>query len=192
MSSEDAKVLKEEESTVNNDSVAATPSKPKKERKPFAWTEKRKEAFEKMRAGLELKNEIALKLKHEKQKSEKDEIKKRVREIMNGQLKKAKKEVSDESDSSESSVEVTKKSKKKEKAVVKEPEKKEKKTRKVEKQVSSSEEEKSDESESEEEVQERFVRTKKSADKDAKTRLNTGKTQRTSTHYNQMDRFILL
>ena len=57
--------------------------KAKKARKPFEWTDKRLEAFKKMREGLVTKNEISKELKAEKKKSEKDEIKKRIRDLMN-------------------------------------------------------------------------------------------------------------
>jgi len=194
MSSEDAKESNEKVESKETESVAADTAKAKKDRKPFQWTEKRKEAFEKMRAGLELKNEIALKLKQEKQKSEKEEIKKRVREIMNGQVKKAKEVEVQESEDSDSSVEAPKKPKKtkKEKSHAKEPVKKEKKSRKAEKVVSESESEAPSASEASSDEQERFVRSKKSIDRAAKNRVNTGKTQRTSTHYLASDRFILL
>jgi len=51
-------------------------------RKEFEWTPKRKEAFDKMRKGLEDKVLITKQIKEEKKKSEKEAIKSRVREIM--------------------------------------------------------------------------------------------------------------
>ena len=51
-------------------------------RKEFEWTPKRKEAFDKMRKGLEDKVMITKQIREEKKKSEKEAIKSRVREIM--------------------------------------------------------------------------------------------------------------
>ena len=202
MSSESSKECNESVKVENNEmeqkETSIDSKKRKKDRKPFQWTEKRKEAFDKMRAGLELKNEIALKLKQEKQKSEKDEIKKRVRDIMNGHSKSEKEESANNSDESSDSEKETrkagsnKKSKEKSKGEAKESKRKEKKSRKAEKYVSESESGEENESESDSEEEEKFVRSKKSADKAQKGRVQTGKTQRTSTHYHNSDRFILL
>lgn len=198
MSLEDASELKKEDEKIQNDLgsplSAETEKKPKKNRKPFEWTEKRKEAFDKMRAGLELKNEIALKLKLEKQKKEKEEIKKRVREIMNGHKKKEEEEASEQEDTASDEEEMVKpkKVKKSKKVTEKAPPKKEKKTRKAEKLPSSSEEESESEDEPSSEEEEKLVRSKKSVDRAQKTRVLTGKTQRTTQHYLNSDRFILL
>lgn len=199
MSLEDAKetnvVDKEENNEKELETSAKGATKAKKDRKPFEWTEKRKMAFDKMRAGLELKNEIALKLKAEKQKSEKEEIKKRVREIMNGQLSKEKEASSASSEDSEEEVKASKKLKKvkvDKKAAPKVEARKEKKGRKAEKVASESEKESSDEAEQSGSESEKYVRSKKSVDKAQKNRVQTGKTQRTSTHYLNSDRFILL
>jgi len=199
MSLEDAKeskeIVKEENNEKELETTGKTSTKAKKDRKPFEWTDKRKAAFDKMRAGLELKNEIALKLKAEKQKSEKEEIKKRVREIMNGQVSKEKEASSTSSEESEEEVKASKKSKKskpEKKVVIKEEPKKEKKSRKAEKVVVESEEESAGEEEESESEQEKYIRSKKSVDRAQKNRVETGKTQRTSTHYLASDRFILL
>lgn len=199
MSLEDAKesneVGKEENNEKELEGNAKGSAKAKKDRKPFEWTEKRKAAFDKMRAGLELKNEIALKLKAEKQKTEKEEIKKRVREIMNGQLSKDKGASAESSEESEEEIKSSKKTKKlkpDKKAPPKEEPRKEKKGRKAEKVVSESEEESADEEEESESEQEKYVRSKKSVDRAQKHRVQTGKTQKTSTHYLNSDRFILL
>ena len=87
----------------------------KKQRKPFEWSEKRLEAFKKMREGLEMKNQITKKLKEEKSKSEKEEIKRRVREIMNYSqvAKEIEEEGSSSGEASSSEEEVKKKPKKK-------------------------------------------------------------------------------
>lgn len=194
MSSDSSKESNENVKVENNETetkeIVLESKKSKKDRKPFQWTEKRKEAFDKMRAGLELKNEIALKLKQEKQKSEKDEIKKRVRAIMNGHTKQEKEESAEESESGSDQEQETRKAGSNKKA--KPEKKKEKKSRKAEKHVSESESGEEEESESESDHEEKYVRTKKSADRAQKVRVKTGKTQRTSTLYNNSDRFILL
>lgn len=193
MSSENASESKAEVTPEKNELSTSESVKPKKERKPFEWTAKRKEAFEKMRAGLELKNEIALKLKAEKQKSEKEEIKKRVRAIMNG--KKAKDEASSESESeqSDSSMELKKKHKKeKAEKPKKRSSSKEKKSRKAEREIKESEDEEEDDSEESDSASDKYIRSQKSVAKAQKHRVNTGKTQRTSTHFLPQDRFIYL
>lgn len=54
----------------------------KKARKPYEWTEKRAEAFEKMRSGLAMKVEVTQQLKKEKRDLEKKAIKERIQKIM--------------------------------------------------------------------------------------------------------------
>ena len=171
------------------------PEKPKKSRKPFEWTDKRLEAFKKMREGLVTKNEITKELKAEKKKSEKDEIKKRIRDLMNqtSSSKKVENDAADVSDESESDGEV----------VVSKPAKKQRGKEKEEKTVKSkskrsrtpppsedsSEEE--DESSSEEE-EERVLMTKKQHQKLIQSKQNNGKAPRNARVFNAMDNFILL
>ena len=168
--------------------------KAKKERKPFEWTDKRLEAFKKMREGLETKNVIAKELKAEKKKSEKDEIKKRIREIMSSSSKelKVKPSSADSSDESNSEAEEPKKTSKKAVATEERPKKASKKSKRAVVEVqdeSSSEEEASSESESEEE---RVVMSNKQHERLKAQKQNKGKTSRTAVLFNPMDQFILL
>jgi hypothetical protein len=69
------------------DSKSEGEPKAKKARKPYEWTEKRAEAFQKMRDGLALKVEVAQQLKKEKKELEKKDIKERIAKIMNSAQK---------------------------------------------------------------------------------------------------------
>lgn len=188
----------EESKSENNDLPVPVETKPaKKPRKPFEWTEKRLEAFKKMREGLVAKNEITKKIQEEKSKSEKEEIKKRVREIMN--LSKVSKEVEKEqeedpnTEESESETEQEKEIKKKSSKSSTKKEKKEKKPQKRVKEVvveSESEEELSENSTDSEE--ERVVLNAKQHYRAQKSKASRGKVAKQSTYYKPMDRFILL
>lgn len=61
-----------------------------KTKKPYEWTEKRKEAFDKMRSGLAMKVEVTKQMKKEKRESEKKDIKERIQKIMSTGNKKQK------------------------------------------------------------------------------------------------------
>ena len=63
---------------------------PVKAKKPYEWTEKRKEAFEKMRSGLAMKVEVTKQMKKEKRDSEKKDIKERIQKIMSTSNKRTK------------------------------------------------------------------------------------------------------
>ena len=180
-----------------------TVSEPSKTKKPYKWTPAREKAFERMRQSLSEKNELTKKIKKEKQKAEKDDIKRRVHEIMNTSKKSEEQQMSqsessdDSSSSSESEEEVrpTKKDKKKK------PKKKEKADKKVhvskkrtKKEASSSESssEQSSQSESEEERPDRYAATKTAVNNYRQRKLEKGKAPKTSMTVNPLDRFILL
>lgn len=175
-------------------SLLESSEKAKKTRKPFEWTEKRLEAFKKMREGLETKNVIAKELKAEKKKSEKDEIKKRIRDLMNNSAssKKVASASSDESSESESDHKVVSKaaknSRRKEKDE-KAAKPKAKRARTPPPSEASSEEE-SEPSSSEEE--ERVLMSKKQHQKLVQNKQSNGKTPRNAKVFNAMDNFILL
>ena len=179
----------------NNESVSTLPSTPaqeeKKARKKFEWTPKRLEAFNKMREGLETKNEIAKKLKEEKSKSEKDAIKKRVREIMN--MSAAAKEMEKESgsDSSEEESEEEKPVKSKHKTPKKAP-KKEKEKKKRAKPVVEESESEEEEAASSSEEEERVYLSKKQRERVADSKAKTGKAIKTAPLHNPWDNYILL
>jgi len=174
----------------------------KKGKRPYVWTEKRLAAFEKMREGLKDKVEITKKLKEEKKLSEKEEIKRRVKEIMSKTTLKGgeKEKMQSDSESSEEEVKVVKKSKKEkiEKKKKAEPEAKKRKSKKAQsesEQSSSSSEEKSSESESSEEegeIIERRVSSQKQHKHHAKAKIETGKVAKRSQYLTAMDQFILL
>ena len=75
-------------SSENNESVQEvkeqTSTIPEKKKKKYEWTEKRVEAFQKMRKGLEEKTLITKQIKEQKKKEEKEAIRQKVKEIMSG------------------------------------------------------------------------------------------------------------
>jgi len=75
----ESKPIGQKESVKENTSEQTVTKKPRKE---FVWTEKRLDAFGKMREGLATKVEITKQIKEEKKVKEKEEIKRRVKEIM--------------------------------------------------------------------------------------------------------------
>lgn len=188
----------------NNDSVslpkenavsAAEDTKSsKKDRKPFAWTEKRLEAFKKMREGLDTKNEIAKEIKAEKKKSEKDEIKKRIREIMSSSKSTPNKVKPPSSDSEDSNSEPVAAKKMSKKAIAAEqlPKSSKAKSKRavVEVQADSSEEE--EESEDSDASEEKIVMTKKQYEAMQASKKNVGKAPRSAVLYKPSDQFILL
>ena len=184
-----------EEKSENNESVPTLPPTPvaeeKKPRKKFEWTPKRLEAFNKMREGLETKNEIAKKLKEEKSKSEKDAIKKRVREIMN--MSAAAKEMEKESSSegSEEESEEEKPVKTKQKTPKKAPKKEKEKKKRAKPVVEESDSEEEEETSSSEE-EERVYLNKKQRDRVAVSKAKTGKAIKTAPLHNPWDNYILL
>ncbi len=176
-------------------SLLESGEKAKKSRKPFEWTDKRLEAFKKMREGLETKNVIAKELKAEKKKSEKDEIKKRIRELMNtpSLSKKVSSPPVDVSEDSESDGEIVapkaakkQREKEKEQKVVKA---KSKRSRTPPPSEVSSEEESESESSEEEE---RILMSKKQHQKLLHSKQTNGKAPRNAKVFNAMDNFILL
>lgn len=181
-----------EPDTKNNDSVPTlkeeSQSVPEKKRKEYVWTEKRVEAFNKMRKGLAEKTEITKQLKEQKKREEKEAIKQKVKEIMSGKTTNPKKatEVSDSDSEPSSESEVEKKVKKDKKKTVKKAKKR--------KPVSSSESEseQSESSSSEEEVVEREVLSAKQQKQYRNDKVAYGKAIKRSPYVNPMDRFILL
>ena len=168
--------------------------KPKKVRKAFEWTDKRLEAFKKMREGLVTKNEITKELKAEKKKSEKDEIKKRIRDLMSHssaskKVASASANVSDESSSDAEVVAITAKSNREKGKEEKVAKVKSKRVRVPEPSSGSSEEEgKASSSEEEEKV----LMTKKQYQKLLQGKQSNGKAPRNAKVFNAMDNFILL
>jgi hypothetical protein len=213
---EKLKEMEEKSDPLKESLVQATEEKTvtKKERKPFEWTPKRKEAFDKMREGLQNKVEITKQIKLEKKLSEKEAIKQRVRAIMEqnsasssaeiketkGKKKKGHIEVEAESSSGSESSEEEVKPKKKKNVPKKKPSSKKKR------HISSSEESDSpseEESSEEEEYRGRDPRSsykhggklvysekeKKRFDAD---RRGAGKASRQYPFTNPLDQFILL
>jgi hypothetical protein len=180
-----------------------TVSEPSKTKKPYKWTPAREKAFERMRQSLSEKNELTKKIKKEKQKAEKDEIKRRVHEIMSTSKKSvdqnmSQSESSDQSESSSESERDTRPVRKEKKMKTKKKEKVEKKThtskKRTKKEASSSESsvEESSQSESEEERPDRYAATKTAVHNYRQRKLEKGKAPKTSAVVNPLDRFILL
>ncbi len=201
---------KQENESQNNDFVSVESTKKRKE---FKWTEKRLEGFNKMRKALEEKNIITKQLKAEKAKSEKDEIKRRVKAIMQKQqddaavsvgvdskTKKKSKVIASSSDSNNSSSEdeVSRPKKKsssssKAKKETLPPKKdKRKKKRPVEVDSESSNSSSEGDSQSEDDKEERAVLSARQRQDYEKGKRNVGKTPKQSTYVNAMDQFILL
>lgn len=176
---------------------ATAEGKEKKQKKPYEWTPKRKEAFDKMRKGLEDKITITKKLKEEKRKAEKEAIKAQVRKIMNRKNKEVK-ESSDSEDSSDSSVASSSSEekviikKKKKHSKEKEKEKSSKSKRPVE-DVSKTTEE-SSESEEERVVPSyhQNVYSNKQHKEYQQSKVERGKAVRRAQFVNPLDQFILL
>ena len=186
-----AEEVKKENNEIPTVSTPIESKEEKKPRKKFEWTPKRLEAFNKMREGLETKNEIAKKLKEEKSKSEKDAIKKRVREIMN--LSSAAKEMEEASasESSEEESEEEKPVKKLSKATKKAPKKEKEKKKKRKPVVVESESSEEEEESSDEEVSPAFL-SKKQREKVTEMKAKTGKVNKTVPLHNPWDNYILL
>lgn len=164
---------------------------PEKKKKPYVWTQKRKEAFEKMRQSLEEKNELTKQLKKEKEMAEKEEIKKRVRAIM----KSSKMEKSmdpDTASSSEDSEEEKPKKSKKGKKEKKDEKKKKEKRKKVESSESESDDDASSDSSASSVEQEKELYSRRMVDKYRQQKEKSGKTAKHAPYINPLDRFILL
>lgn len=169
--------------------------KTKKSRKPFEWTDKRLEAFKKMREGLVTKNEISKELKAEKKKSEKDEIKKRIRDLMNNSssMKKVASVPADDSDESESDDEVVVSAPaKKQRGKEKEVEAVKSKPKRVRTPPPSEESGEAEDDSSSEEEEERILMSRKQHQKLLHSKQNSGKAPRNAKVFNAMDNFILL
>lgn len=197
-------------STENNDlSRQETPlptapsdveTKPIKPRKKYEWTEKRKEAFDKMRKGLEEKVLITKQLKEHKRKSEKEAIKAKVKEIMESKKGKIEEESSDsamESSSEEEQPRARKKSHREKKEVVAAPPKinLKKKPREIPTHVPSDSEFSSSEEEEEEEQPRQKDKNHYSASNHhnyQRDKVERGKAIKVAQFINPLDRFILL
>lgn len=198
--------MNQEEQKINtpNASVSETtssenPSVSKKSRKAYEWTPKRKEAFDKMRKGLEEKVSLTKRIKDEKKRAEKDAIKAKVKEIMNS--KKGPLVVTQESDSasSDSSSEEEmpvrrKKTKEEKRAILEKAEKKSTKRKKAREVSSEEEQEAASESSSEEESSAPHQNhlSAKQHQHFMKSKVDRGKAVRSTPFVNPLDRFILL
>lgn len=109
--SNEPEIMNESNSTPDAKIKEVKTTKSGKPKKPYEWTEKRTEAFEKMRQGLQDKVEITKRLKEEKKHAERNAIKVRVKQIM--ESKKGPLKEYSESSSSESSEEEAPRAKKK-------------------------------------------------------------------------------
>jgi hypothetical protein len=188
-------------------------SAPKKARKAYEWTEKRAEAFQKMRDGLALKVEVASQLKREKKEMEKKDIKERIAKIMNSAKKTKTKKMdssseeeekpvksggggvhmnSSESESEEDAKLMIRKHSHKSKSVVREEPRKSKSSskRKEKVPVEVSDSESEQHSSSEEESFELASAKQKQHYRDAKVKL--GKVQKSTRTLNALDNYILL
>jgi hypothetical protein len=187
-------------------------SAPKKARKAYEWTEKRAEAFQKMRDGLALKVEVASQLKREKKEMEKKDIKERIAKIMNSAKKTKTKKMDSSSEeeekpdrrardmhmnSSESESEqdsklmIRKHSHKGKGADREEPRKSKNSSKRKEKEaVIESDSESAQSSSSEEENFELASAKQKQHYRDAKIKI--GKAQKSTRTLNALDNYILL
>lgn len=165
----------------------------KKSKRDYEWTPKRKEAFEKMREGLSKKVELTKLAKAEKKAAEKEELKRRVREIMQrgGKIEQEESNAASSDDSEESLRPVKEKKVSK---VAKETPKKEtkKKKRVVEIPPSSEEESESEMSVDSDDYEERVVSTHKQRAHQRQQKDSRGKAPRQTVFQNPLDRFILL
>ena len=179
------------------ESASAADSEPKqtvkKTKRDYEWTEKRKEAFEKMREGLSKKVELTKLAKAEKKQAEKDDLKRRVREIMQ-RGGKIENENSNEVNSDESEEEAPAPKEKKSAKSVKELPRKEvkKKKRAVTPPPSSSEESEGEMSMDSDDYEERIVSTHKQRTQQRQQKDSRGKAPRQTVFQNPLDRFILL
>lgn len=192
-----------EKINIPNASVSETTSSeiasaPKKTRKPYEWTAKRKEAFDKMRKGLEEKVSLTKRIKDEKKRSEKEAIKAKVKEIMNskkGQLVCQDSDSASSDSSSEEEAPVRRKKTKEEKRAILAKEEKKSSKRKKAREVSSEEElEQATDSSSEEEAPIPY-QTHLSAKQHQhfmKGKVDRGKAVRSTPFVNPLDQFILL
>ena len=162
-----------------------------KKKKPYVWTAKRKEAFEKMRQSLEEKNNLTKQLKKEKDKEEKEEIKKRVRAIMQS-TKMQKEEASQSSESDEEMEEEKPKKEKKVKKEKKKEDKKKPKRKKVETSSSESDDAASSDSSLSSGERDKETYSRRMVDKYRQNKVQHGKTSKHATYVNPLDRFILL
>jgi hypothetical protein len=191
-------------------------SSSQKNRKKYEWTPKRKEAFAKMREGLETKVQLTKQIKQEKKLAEKEELKRRIREIMHqggkseSSKSKSKSKSKMESSSEESEVSSDESSqdealkRKKEKkhrsadtARTKKSSKQEKpKKRKARETSSESEgvEQSSDSSSSEEDVRAKHTQSasRHQLEQYRQNKVQSGKAQKQTPYLNPMDRFICL
>jgi hypothetical protein len=181
--------VEKEDAPIDIGETVATVSEKKK--KPYVWTAKRKEAFEKMRQSLEEKNELTKQLKKEKEMAEKEEIKKRVRAIMKST--KTEKKMEDESgSSSEESEEEKPKKVKKGKKEKKDERKKKEKRKKVESSESESDDDASSVSSASSVEKEKETYSKRMVDRYRHEKEKSGKTAKHASYVNPLDRFILL
>ena len=194
----------EEDKIVNQDSTLSQSfsseksSAPKKARKQYEWTPKRKEAFDKMRKGLEEKVSLTKRIKDEKKRAEKDAIKAKVKEIMNSKKGPIVTQESDSSSgesSSEDEAPVRRKKSKEEKKSSSSKIAKPSSKRKGRKQESSDEEqETASASSSEEEFprREQAHFTSKQHHHYQKDKIERGKAVKVAQFVNPLDQFILL
>lgn len=188
----------------------------KKDRKKYEWTPKRKEAFAKMREGLETKVQLTKQIKQEKKLAEKEELKRRIREIMQKGGKsesskpKSKSKSKMESSSEESEVSSDESSqdealhRKKEKkhrsadtARTKKKGKEEKRKKRKARETSSESEgveQSSDSSSSEEDVRAKHTESasRRQLDQYRQNKVQSGKASKQTPFLNPMDRFICL
>lgn len=204
--STDLQIMNQESETppVQNATISETDLKEKgsvskKPRKEYEWTPKRKEAFEKMRKGLEEKVNLTKRLKEEKRRAEKDAIKAKVKEIMNSKKGPVVTQESDsESNDSSSEEEMPaqrKKTQKEQKKAIAVKEAKTSSKRKKAREVSSEEEqEAASDSSSEEEAPRRQQNhlTAKQHQHYMKDKVERGKAVKASPFINPLDQFILL
>lgn len=197
--------MKQEEEKINSPNASVLESasieiasSSKKPRKPYEWTEKRKQAFDKMRKGLEEKVMLTKRIKDEKKRSEKDAIKAKVKEIMNSKKGSIVTQESDSASSDSSSEEEApvqrKKTKEQRQAVLAKEEKKSSKRKKVREVSSEEEQEEEVDSSSEEEAPQRHQNhlSAKQHQHFMKSKVDRGKAVRSTPYVNPLDQFILL
>lgn len=197
--------MTQEEEKINTENGSAfettsseKPSAPKKSRKPYEWTAKRKEAFDKMRKGLEEKVSLTKRIKDEKKRLEKDAIKAKVKEIMNSKKGPIVTQESDSASSDSASEEEAparrKKTKEEKRAALKKEEKKSSKRKKV-REVSSEEEQESTDDSSSEDEPPRTQQSHLSAKQHQRfmeEKASRGKVVRSTPFVSPLDQFILL
>lgn len=198
MNQEEAKIVLEN-APVSEPLSSDSSTKSKKPRKEYEWTPKRKEAFEKMRKGLEEKVQITKRIRDEKKRAEKEAIKAKVKEIMSSKKGSMVVQESDSSSDASSSEEEMpkprKKTHKEKKAISKEIAPKKSSKRKSKEPESS--EESAPESASESSEEEMPVRvsdnySRKQHHHYQKDKVDRGKAVKVAQFVNPLDRFILL